>query len=69
MRGEFAPLHAWLTQHLYRHGRKFTPPEIVKRATGEPMSIAPYLAYLNDKYGELYHLDPAPSKETRLSRT
>ncbi len=54
--GEFAPLRTWLTEHIYRHGRKFTAPEIVQRATGEPLSIAPYLAYLNTKYGALYHL-------------
>jgi carboxypeptidase Taq len=54
--GEFGPLHGWLTAHLYRHGRKFTPPELVERATGEPLSIAPYLAYLNTKYGALYGL-------------
>ena len=53
---QFAPLRAWLTERIYRHGRKFTAPEIVERATGEPMSIAPYLAYLNKKYGELYGL-------------
>jgi carboxypeptidase Taq len=44
---QFAPLRAWLTDRIYRHGRKFTAPEIVERATGEPLSIAPYLAYLN----------------------
>ena len=54
--GEFATLHAWLRQHLYRHGRKFTPDELVERATGGPMSIAPYIAYLRTKYGELYRL-------------
>ena len=54
--GEFAPLRAWLTDRIYRHGRKFTAPEIVQRATGEPLSIAPYLAYLNTKYGALYRL-------------
>ena len=53
---QFAPLRAWLTERIYRHGRKFTAPEIVERATGEPLSIAPYLAYLNKKYGELYDL-------------
>ena len=52
--GEFTPLRAWLTEHIYRHGRKYTAPEIVQRATGEPLSIAPYLAYLNTKYGALY---------------
>ena len=54
--GEFEPLRTWLTTHIYRHGRKFTAPEIVQRATGEPLSIAPYLAYLNTKYGALYDL-------------
>ncbi len=54
--GEFAPLREWLTSRIYRHGRKFTAPEIVERATGEPLSIAPYLKYLNTKYGALYNL-------------
>jgi len=54
--GEFGPLRAWLTERIYRHGRKYTAPEIVQRATGEPLSIAPYLAYLNTKYGALYGL-------------
>ena len=54
--GEFGPLRAWLTEHLYRHGRKFTAAELVERATGEPLSVAPYLAYLHAKYGALYGL-------------
>ena len=54
--GQYAPLRAWLTDRIYRHGRKFSAPEIVRRATGEPLSIAPYLAYLNTKYGALYGL-------------
>jgi carboxypeptidase Taq len=59
-RGEFATLHGWLTKRLYKHGRKFSPEEIVKRATGRPMTIAPYIAYLRGKYGELYKLPPSP---------
>jgi hypothetical protein len=27
---------------------------IVARATGDPMTMAPYLAYLHRKYGDLY---------------
>jgi carboxypeptidase Taq len=60
--GRFDTLHAWLTGHLYRYGRKFTPGELVMRATGSPMSIAPYLAYLRAKYGEFYRL-PEPGPE------
>ena len=58
-RGEFKTLHAWLRMHIYRYGRKFKPMEIVERATGEPMTMAPYLAYLRGKYGELYRLPAA----------
>jgi carboxypeptidase Taq len=60
--GEFGTLHAWLREHLYQHGRKFKPHELVERTTGGPMSIKPFLAYLRAKYGELYQL---PSVEAR----
>jgi carboxypeptidase Taq len=55
-RGEFATLHGWLRQNLYRHGRKYPPDEIIRRATGEPLTMRPYLEYLRQKYGELYRL-------------
>ena len=57
--GEFGTLHKWLVTHIHRHGRKFVPNELIKRATGEPMTIAPYVAYLRRKYGELYRLPEA----------
>jgi carboxypeptidase Taq len=57
--GEFGTLHAWLRENIYQHGRKFQPNEIVERATGGPMSMQPYLAYLHTKYGALYKLPPA----------
>jgi carboxypeptidase Taq len=54
--GEFGTLHAWLREHIYQHGRKYKPDELIERATGESMSMRPYLAYLRAKYGELYRL-------------
>jgi carboxypeptidase Taq len=57
--GNFATLHAWLRENIYRHGRKFTPAELVARATGAPMHTGPYLAYLRTKYGEIYDLPEA----------
>jgi carboxypeptidase Taq len=54
--GEFATLHGWLKENIYQHGRKFTAAELVERVTGGPLSIAPYLRYLREKYGELYDL-------------
>jgi len=55
-KGKFSSLHNWLKENLYRHGRKFTASEIAERATGSPMTIAPYIQYLKTKYGELYSL-------------
>jgi carboxypeptidase Taq len=57
--GRFGTLKQWLGQNLYRHGRKFKADEIVRRATGEPMTIRPYMDYLGRKYGALYGL-PQP---------
>jgi carboxypeptidase Taq len=54
--GRFETLHAWLTGNLYRQGSKFTPNELIELATGGPMTMAPYMAYLRGKYGELYRL-------------
>jgi carboxypeptidase Taq len=54
--GSFAALHDWLEANIYRHGRKFTAPELVQLATGKPVSAGPYLAYLRKKFGELYQV-------------
>ena len=54
--GEFGTLHGWLKDNLYQHGRKYTAPELVERATGGPLSIEPYMRYLRGKFGELYAL-------------
>jgi carboxypeptidase Taq len=55
-RGEFETLHGWLKEQIYRHGAKYTAPEIIERVTGGQLSIQPYIRYLRKKYGELYRL-------------
>ncbi|MDQ7030425.1 MAG: carboxypeptidase M32 [Ardenticatenia bacterium] len=57
--GTFSTLHAWLREQLYRHGAKFTPAEVLERATGQPLSVEPYVRYLRRKFGELYRLGSA----------
>jgi carboxypeptidase Taq len=54
--GQFGTLSGWMRDHIYRYGRKYTANEIVEKATGGPMRIEPYIAYLRGKYGELYQL-------------
>ena len=55
-RGDFSPLHQWLTKNLYQHGRKFTANELTRRVTGSDLTIEPYIRYLRKKFGELYTL-------------
>ena len=54
--GHFGTLLGWLKEHVYQHGRKFTAPELIERATGGRLRIEPYVRYLRTKYGELYKL-------------
>jgi carboxypeptidase Taq len=52
--GELGQLAAWLRDHLYSLGRKFTPKETIERLTGSPtIDPEPYLAYLREKLAAL----------------
>jgi carboxypeptidase Taq len=52
--GQFAPLLGWLRKNVHRHGRKFTPNELLERATGRPLTAAPWITYVRQKFGALY---------------
>jgi carboxypeptidase Taq len=49
-RGEFAPLRDWLGEHVHALGRKFSPQETLRRATGSALQAQPYLDYLRTTY-------------------
>ena len=49
-RGEFAPLREWLGEHVHALGRKLSPQETLRRATGSFLSAQPYLDYLRATY-------------------
>ena len=55
-RGDFSTLLSWLRSEVHEHGRMFEPQELVRRATGSPVDPAPYLRYLEGKFGEIYGL-------------
>lgn len=55
--GDFADLHGWMREHVHRHGARFEPDELLRRATGSGLDAAPYVRYLNRKYRALYGLD------------
>lgn len=53
---DYLPLRHWLTEHVHQHGRRLSRDTLLTRATGRGLDPAPYLAYLNSKYREIYHL-------------
>jgi carboxypeptidase Taq len=49
-RGEFSLLRAWLREHVYRHGSKYPPRELLRRVTGSELDPEPYVRYLHAKF-------------------
>lgn len=48
--GDYGPLHLWLKENVWRHGRRFTRDEILLHATGRRLGIEPYLEHLSSRY-------------------
>ncbi|HXB04347.1 MAG TPA: carboxypeptidase M32 [Candidatus Acidoferrum sp.] len=57
--GQFTSLLGWLRLNVHRHGRKFTPNELLERATGKPLEAGPWIGYVREKFGSLYGIKPA----------
>jgi len=53
-RGNFAPLLQWLRDNIHRHGQHYRAGELVKRITGAPLSVKPFLSYVRGKFGPIY---------------
>ena len=52
--GNFDPLHEWLTEHIHRHGARYTTGDLVREATGESFTADYFVDYANEKYRDLY---------------
>jgi carboxypeptidase Taq len=55
-RGKFDTLLHWQNAHIHEPGRKFTADELTRRVCGEGMQADSYVAYLREKYAEIYRL-------------
>lgn len=56
-KGKTDALVAWLRVNIHQHGKKFTPGELVRRVTGQPLSHDAFMRYMRAKFGELYELN------------
>ena len=51
-RGEFTNLFTWLRTHVHSLGAKVTTQDLMKAATGKPLSAVAYVRYVENKYLE-----------------
>lgn len=54
--GEFEPITEWLSEKIYRHGQRYTTSELIRRATGEELTVEYYVEYVREKYADIYGL-------------
>ncbi|MFT4013482.1 MAG: carboxypeptidase M32 [Paracoccus sp. (in: a-proteobacteria)] len=54
--GDASPAVEWLRENMQRHGGLYPPRELIERATGESISEAPLLDYLEEKFAGIYRL-------------
>lgn len=55
--GDYAPLLDWLTENIYQHGKAYDVNELLQRVSGEDLHVQPYVAYLNEKFADVYQLN------------
>ena len=48
--GNLSFLKHWLQENIHRHGRRFSPSELIKKATGHPLHEKYFIEYLKSKY-------------------
>lgn len=54
--GDTSGATGWLRENVQRHGGLYAPRDVIKRASGMEPSEAPLLAYLENKFSDIYGL-------------
>jgi carboxypeptidase Taq len=52
--GDYQPLLHWLTETVYRHGRRYTVDELLAQTTGQPLQSQAFERYITQKFSALY---------------
>ncbi len=53
-KGDTSPLLGWLRTHVHRRGARLDAEDLVREVTGQGLTDVDFMAFLNQKYGELY---------------
>ena len=53
---EFDQIREWMGEHVHQHGQRYTTPELIEEATGEPLTAEYFVDYAREKFETLYDL-------------
>ena len=53
---DYLPLREWMTEHIHRHGRRYSRDELLEKATGRRLDPTFYIDHLTRKYSRIYDL-------------
>ena len=53
-KGNFIPVKSWMTENVHSKGNLYDPADLVKEVTGENLTVKPFIAYLEKKFGKIY---------------
>jgi carboxypeptidase Taq len=51
---DYLPLREWMTEHIHRHGRRYTRDQLLENATGRGLDPTDYVEHLTTKYSDIY---------------
>lgn len=54
--GNFKIILDWLRKNIHQYGSLYTPDELIKKVTGQPLDPSYFLDYLDKKYSNVYQL-------------
>ncbi len=53
-KADYRPLREWMTEHVHRHGRRYTRDQLLENATGKALDPQYYIEHLTRKYTDIY---------------
>jgi carboxypeptidase Taq len=54
--GDFGPTREWFIDRVYHLGNLYNPVDLVQHVTGQEVTPAPFLEYLEQKFANIYQL-------------
>ncbi|MHA2307612.1 MAG: hypothetical protein ACXACU_19710 [Candidatus Hodarchaeales archaeon] len=52
--GKFDLINQWIATNVHQKGAMFDSLDMIKEITGKPLSVRPFISYLENKYSKLY---------------